>query len=137
MSAFKEEAMEQPNATTTSASGASTQRDANFVVPPVDVLENKEELIVYVDLPGVKKEDITIHLDKDQLLIDALRPTEESRAKPLMTEYRHVNFRRRFALQQGTLEADKVTADLQDGVLRLALPKAARMKPRIIPVTSG
>ena len=56
--------MEQPNATTTSASGASTQREANFVVPPVDVLENKEELIVYVDLPGMKKEDITIHLDK-------------------------------------------------------------------------
>ena len=128
--------MEQPNATTTSASGASTQREANFVVPPVDVLENKEELIVYVDLPGMKKEDITIHLDKDELLIEAYRTSEEQRAKSLMTEYRHVNFRRKFALQQGTVEGDKVTADLQDGVLRLALPKAARMKPRVIPVTS-
>jgi len=128
--------MEPGNTTTTNAPAGGAQRESNFVAPPVDVLENKEELIVYVDLPGVEKEDITIHLDKDQLLIEARRP-EESRTKPLMTEYRHVNFRRRFALQQGTVEADKVSADLQDGVLRLALPKAARMKPRVIPVTSG
>lgn len=126
----------EPN-TTTNASAGAPQRDTNFVVPPVDVLENKEELIVYVELPGVEKDNITIHLDKDQLLIEARRSAEDKPFKSLMTEYRPANYRRRFALQQGTVEADKVTADLQDGVLRLALPKAARMKPRVIPVTSG
>lgn len=129
--------MEQANTSATTASAGGSQREPKFVLPPVDVLENKEELIVYVDLPGVKKDDITIHLDKDQLVIEARRTTEEHSAKTLMTEYRPVNFRRKFALQQGTIETEKVTADLQDGVLRLALPKAARMKPRVIPVTSS
>lgn len=112
------------------------QDQPRFIAPPVDVLENKEELIVYIDLPGVKKDAVSIHIDKDQLLIEAQRAQEES-GKPLMLEYRPLNFRRRFGIQQGTIEVEKVSADLQNGVLRLTLPKAARMKPRVIPVTSG
>lgn len=127
----------EANDTIANASASAAKREANYVVPPVDVLENKEELIVYVDLPGVKKDDVTIHLDKDQLVIEARRSTGESRGKCLMSEYRPVSYRRRFALQQGTVESDRVTADLQGGVLRLALPKAARMKPRVIPVRSS
>lgn len=128
----------QPNAETKNSKVGSTPRESSFAVPAVDVLENKEELVVYIDLPGVKKEDVTIHLDKDQLVIEARRASADANSpKPLMAEYRHVSFRRRFALQQGSIEGDKVTADLQEGVLRLALPKAARMKPRVIPVTSS
>ena len=130
--------METSPTTTNRTATPTKQNESRFVSPPVDVLENKEELIVYIDLPGVKKDDVTINIDKDQLLIEARREQHEIQHRPLMAEYRPVSlFRRRFAIQQGSVEVDKVTADLQNGVLRLALPKAARMKPRVIQVTSG
>ncbi len=118
------------------ASAGAEQR--RFVAPPVDVLENKDELVVYVDVPGVKKDDVSIRIDKDQLVIEARRAAADDTAKrALMTEYRPVSLRRQFAIQQGSIEVDRVTADLQNGVLRLTLPKAARLKPRVIPVTAS
>jgi len=117
------------------ASQESEQR--RFVSPPVDVLENKDELLVLVDVPGVTKENLTIRIDKDQLTIEAERTPAQEEGAPLVTEYREQSLRRRFAITQGSIDVDRVTADLQNGVLRLALPKAAQLKPRLIKITSG
>jgi len=108
-----------------------------FASPPVDVLENKDELVVLVDVPGVTKEKLSIRIDKDQLTIEAERTPDQEQGTPLATEYRAQGLRRRFAITQGSIDIDRVTADLQNGVLRLALPKAAQLKPRVIKVTSG
>lgn len=126
------------SATKTPASTTATEQ-TRFASPPVDVIENKDELVVYVDVPGVKKEDVSIRIDKDQLFIEARRTADDAARgrRPLVTEYRPLSLRRQFAIQQGSIEVDKVTADLQNGVLRLTLPKAARLKPRVIPVTSS
>jgi len=110
---------------------------ARTVLPPVDVLENKDELLVLVELPGVKKDDVAIHVDKEQLTIEGKRSTASASGSALVTEYRALNFRRQFVITPGSVDVDKITADLQNGVLRLTLPKAARMKPRTIAVTSG
>ncbi len=108
-----------------------------FASPPVDVLENKDEILVLVDVPGVKKDNLTIHVDKDQLTIEAERTTAPQQGSALATEYRPLPLRRRFAITQGSVDVDRITAELQNGVLRLTLPKPARMKPRVIKVTSG
>lgn len=99
------------------------------VAPAVDIFENKEELLIIADLPGVAKEDLAIHFDKGQL-------TLEGRLREFGPEEEPFDYRRTFAVPQG-IDAEKISANLQSGVLRLVLPKPAALKPRQIAVTAG
>jgi HSP20 family molecular chaperone IbpA len=97
--------------------------------PPVDIYENKDEILILADVPGVAPEGLTINLDKNQLTIDARRP-EAAKASEA------VEYRRVFVVPHG-IDANKITASLQAGVLRLTLPKPAALKPRQIEVRAG
>ncbi len=99
------------------------------VAPPVDIYENKDEILIVADLPGVATEALTINLDREQLTIDARR--EKGPAGDEAVDYRRV-----FVVPHG-VDADKISAKLQNGVLRLALPKPAALKPRQIAVRTG
>lgn len=98
------------------------------VAPPVDVYENKDEILILADLPGVTKEALSIQLEKSELVITGPRPDLQGE--------RAFDFRRTFGLPQG-IDAEKVSATLQNGVLRVVLPKPSALKPRQIAVTSG
>lgn len=100
----------------------------HHVAPPVDVYENKDEILILADLPGVTKESLSIQLEKSELVITGPRP--DSRGDDAF------DFRRTFVVPQG-IEAEKVTATLQNGVLRVVLPKPSALKPRQIAVTAG
>jgi HSP20 family protein len=97
--------------------------------PPVDIFESKDEILILADVPGVVTDGVTINLDRDQLTIDA------HRASPRTGE-EAFDYRRTFVVPHG-IEADKIAASLQNGVLRLALPKPAALKPRQIEVKAG
>jgi HSP20 family protein len=97
--------------------------------PVVDVFENKDELVILADLPGVAKEDLTVNFDKGQLTIEGHR-------KDFAPEEAPFDYRRSFAIPPG-IDAEKIVAHLQNGVLRLALPKVAAAKPRLIEVKAA
>jgi len=99
------------------------------VAPAVDIFENKEELLIIADLPGVAKEDLSIQFDKGHL-------TLEGRLKSFGPEEEPFDYRRTFVIPQG-VDAEKIAANLQGGVLRVTLPKPATLKPRQIAVTAG
>jgi len=99
------------------------------VAPAVDIFENKEELLILADLPGVLKEDLSINLDKGHL-------TLEGRLRDFGPEEEPFDYRRTFVVPQG-IDAEKISANLQSGVLRLVLPKPAAIKPRPIAVNAG
>ena len=99
------------------------------VLPAVDIFENKDELLILADLPGVTKEDLSISFDKGQL-------TLEGRPREFGLDEEAFDYRRTFVVSQG-IEADKISANLQNGVLRLTLPKPAALKPRQIEVKVG
>jgi HSP20 family protein len=99
------------------------------VLPAVDIFENKDELLIFADLPGVTKEDLSINFDKGQLTLEG-RPGEFGPDEEVF------DYRRTFVVSQG-IEADKISANLQNGVLRLTLPKPAALKPRQIEVKAG
>ncbi len=105
------------------------------VAPPVDIYENADELLVIADLPGVAKDDLKVQLEKNQLRIEGRR-TDVSDGEGLSVEYRAFDFRRTFAVSHG-IDADRIHAELNQGVLHLHLPKAAAAKPRQIAVKSG
>ncbi|HKA90914.1 MAG TPA: Hsp20/alpha crystallin family protein [Haliangiales bacterium] len=105
------------------------------VAPQVDIYENKDELLLIADMPGVAQADLKIHLDEEEITIEG-HPTAAYAATELAREFRQVDYRRSFLLPQGT-DRDKVSADLKGGVLRLHLPKSAAVKPRRIEVKVG
>src|SRR3954454_11462417 len=99
------------------------------VAPAVDIFENKDELLILADLPGVTKEDLSINFDKGHL-------TLEGRLREFGPDEEPFDYRRTFVIPQG-IDAEKISANLQNGVLRVTLPKPAAMKPRQIAVTAG
>jgi HSP20 family protein len=106
------------------------------IAPLVDVYENDQEILLIADLPGVKKEDLRIDLDKDRLTIEARRSNGAAEGVELGAEYRPSDFRRSFLVPRG-IDREKVDAELRAGVLRLSLPRADALKPRTIQVRAG
>ena len=96
--------------------------------PLVDIYENKDEVLIFADVPGVGTDDLGIHMDKDQLTIEARRAATGSEQA--------FDYKRTFVVPRG-IDAEKIAASLQNGVLKLTLPKSAAMKPRQITVTSS
>jgi len=97
--------------------------------PPVDIYENKDEILIVADLPGVVTEDLEVDLDKDHLTILAHRTLPGAGGEAF-------DYTRTFVVPRG-IDADSISANLQNGVLRLALPKPAALKPRQIAVRAG
>jgi HSP20 family molecular chaperone IbpA len=105
------------------------------ISPPVDVYENQDEFMLLMDLPGVGKDNLHIHLEKGQLVLEAERVSPQP-SRVLASEFRGLRFRRAFSVPQD-IDAEKVRAELADGVLRVSLPKSAALKPRRIQVQAG
>ena len=96
------------------------------VAPAVDIFENKDELLILADLPGVQKEDLAIQFDKGHL-------TLEGRLREFGPDEEPFDYRRTFVVPQG-IDAEKIAAKLRNGVLELDLPKVAAARPRKIEV---
>jgi len=108
---------------------------------PVDIYDRGEELIVQAFVPGIHADSLDITIDDGVLTIAGqfpeLYPSDESANWSWYTrELRTGSFQRSFSLPY-KIDVDNVTASVEDGVLRLVLPKAPEAKPRRIPVGSG
>jgi len=110
-------------------------KERPWVAPRVDIYENNDEVLLLADVPGVRKEGLKIHLDKEQLTIEG-HPEDELPGVPLGREFQAMDYRRSFIVPSG-IDAGKISADLRDGVLSLHLPKSERLKPRQIEVKAG
>lgn len=104
--------------------------------PALDLYEDRDELVVKADLPGMKKEDISISLNGDVLTISGERKIERKSgaADACRAERFEGRFSRAFSLP-ATVKADKITAAYADGILSVTLPKAEEAKPKQIPIT--
>jgi HSP20 family protein len=110
---------------------------------PIDVSTTADELLVKASLPGWKPEDVEIAVEGRTLTISG--QTQETREENegdqgyLVREIRRGSFSRSLTLPEG-LEPDKATAEYENGILTLRIPKAEQAKPRqirISPVTNG
>ena len=107
------------------------------IVPAVDIWEDAEGIAMSADLPGVSKENLSIGIDGDTLTIEGTVTLGESaKMQDVYAEVRVARYRRSFVLGSD-LDAEKITANLANGVLELRIPKAEAAKPRRIPVAAG
>lgn len=107
-------------------------RQLPVVAPLVDIYENEDEILLYADMPGVAKEDITVNVDNGKLAISGVRKLKTAGAAN-WEEFGDLEYSRIFSVPQ-TIDVAKVNAELNDGVLRLHLPKSEAAKPREIAI---
>ena len=105
------------------------------IIPSVDIYENNDEILLYADMPGVTKENMTINLENGKLSITGTRRIE-SAGTPQFIEFGSVQFQRTFSVPQG-IDTNKVNAELKEGVLRLHLPKTDAVKLKHIDIKTG
>jgi len=112
--------------------------DKQWYMPNFDVNETEDAYFLSVDLPGVKKDDVTIDLSDNVLTVSGERKHEyETQNKGSRRfEQSYGQFTRSFTLP-AAVDAEKVEANLEDGVLKIALPKSEQTKPHKIQVQSG
>ena len=109
-------------------------RSGCFFRPNVDILENDDELVLLVDVPGAKPDEIDVKFEDGVLTVHAqVEPRQDGDAKYLLHEYGVGDYCRTFRVGEA-VDADKIKADYADGVLTLHLPKAEAIKPRKISV---
>lgn len=103
--------------------------------PAVDIVETENELVLTADVPGVKKDDIDIKLEDGTLTITGSREFESTEKKGgyHRLERSYGSFQRAFALPD-SVDAEKVAASFDNGVLKVVLPKKEMAKPRSIKV---
>jgi len=112
----------------------SGTRSEAALLPPVDVIEDAGGITLYADMPGVAKERVTLRVEDDQLLIEGeMKLTLPSDMQPTHAEVQHARYRRAFTLSK-ELDADKIGAEMNQGVLRVRIPKAAHAQPRRVQV---
>jgi HSP20 family protein len=110
----------------------------NTWAPALDVYEDKDNLIVRAEVPGMKKEQIEISLHDNVLTVSGERRNEKKyEGSQTSREERFFGgFTRSVALEK-QVDANRVKAAYKDGVLTITLPKAEEAKPRQIEIQSN
>jgi HSP20 family protein len=105
-------------------------------VPPVDIAEEQDQIMITAELPGFKPDDIQINMEGNVLTLRGERKFEEEKDR---RNYHRVEraygvFVRSFSLPNN-VDRENVKAEFRDGILELTLPKREEAKPRRIQVT--
>jgi len=115
--------------------GLENFSDTHTTVPRVNVKENKDNFVVEVAAPGMNKKDFKIQLDGNLLTLSSEK-TEQSEEdnkdeKFSRREFSYQSFQRTFTLPKDVVDADKIQAKYENGLLHLEIPKKeeAKVKP--------
>jgi len=111
---------------------------ARMWAPDVDVFQKNNELTVRADLPGLKRDEITVGITDDALTIEGERKHEheEEREGVYRTERSYGSFRRVIPLPEGAM-ADQAKANFKDGVLEITMPAPPSSKGRRLEISEG
>ena len=117
---------------------AGTSTVNSMWAPPVDVFEDKDDIKLVAELPGIKSEDVKISLENNTLTLwgEKKQVAEEKTERVHRYERTYGRFERVFTLPS-TVDPDRIEASFDNGILTVVLPKSERARPREIPVTAG
>ena len=117
--------------------GGETTRPGSVFVPAVDIFENEHEIVLLADMPGVDNKSVDIDLREGRLTLDGkINSPEELKETSVYREFNWGDYYRQFTLSN-VIDQPKITAKMDQGVLRLTLPKVEKAKPQKIQVTAG
>jgi HSP20 family protein len=103
-------------------------------VPTADIYETQDSLVVYLEMPGVNKERVSIRVEDGVLHVEGQLDFERYEGlRPLYTEYNVGHYSRNFRLPN-QIDIGKIEAQMKDGVLIVTLPKVEQARPRTIKI---
>ena len=105
-----------------------------FITPPASVREISDGYTLEIEMPGVKKDGLEISVENNELTIIGRRSLPAVEGTLIHRESRAENFRRMFEIDP-SIDADKISAKIDQGLVTLTLPKAEHVKPRKITVS--
>ena len=111
-------------------------RNVKTFVPRVDIYETKEALFLIADMPGVDEKTVDVELEKNILTISGR--VENGKVKDyslVFSEYEVGDYERSFTVSD-EIDREKIKAMVKQGVLRLELPKAEKVKPKKIAISA-
>src|SRR5712675_596903 len=111
---------------------------ASSFAPAVDVYEDEHKVTLKIEVPGIDEKDIDVRIENNTLTVHGERKIEkeEKEENYRRVERQYGSFTRTFTLPT-TVDGDKVIANYDKGVLKIALPKKAEAKPKQIKVNVG
>ena len=119
------------------ASPAEQTTPGLVFTPAVDIFETEKEITLLADMPGAKADDLIIDLRDNTLTLTVdITPDDDSNEENLLKEYETGRYYRQFTLGE-LINQENIDAKLNDGVLRLTLPKIEKAAPKKITVKAG
>jgi HSP20 family protein len=113
------------------------QRALPRIRPATDILEREDGFHIFMDMPGVSKDDLHIDLNENELTIRAENKVDSKEgAKDLHMEFGGVEYFRNFTISD-VVDREKINASFKNGVLELYMPKAEKAKPKRIEIKSA
>ncbi|MBV8214781.1 MAG: Hsp20/alpha crystallin family protein [Verrucomicrobia bacterium] len=102
-----------------------------YATPLVDVLSTEESVVLRAEMAGVDKSGVEITVEDGNLVLVGHRVPSDIGGEPIYVERTPVDYRRVYELDP-SIDTDKITARVVDGILTVTLPKTERVKPRKI-----
>jgi len=109
-------------------------RRVQYGQPRASIDEASNEYLLELEMPGVTKEGLTVHVENNELVVVGERSPHDLPGEVIHREIRPQSYKRVFELDPA-IDSSKISARLEHGVVRIALPKAAEGRPRRIEVT--
>ncbi len=122
-----------PSRSENRAGNESVVEERRYLSPRVNIFETKDAYFLEAEMPGVTKDGLEVLLEGNGLTIVGHRQTSVAGADLVYRESRPRDFRREFVLDPA-IDAGKINARIEQGVLTLVLPKTEKVKPRKITV---
>lgn len=116
---------------------AQQEKRYPLVRPATDIIEREDGFHIFMDLPGVRREDLVIDLHDNELKVSgkAVHPTQV-KGETLAMEFTSGEYTRTFTLSDAVNRAN-IKASMRNGVLELHLPKAEKLQPKRIEIQAG
>lgn len=135
MSDTTELAGREPSAVSHAGTQATGRRET--ITPPVDIFEDAQGVTLWADLPGVPRDKLNVQVHDNRLVIEAEAVVPVASGLRLQhAEVREPRFARSFVLSPD-FDSSRIEANLQQGVLRLTIPRREEARPRRIEVRTG
>ena len=113
-----------------------SERERFLFSPPIDIFETEEGLVLHADLPGVSIKTLELQVQDNKLtLFGRVHPVVPPEARTVHQEYGVGDFLRSFILSD-EVDHERITATMNNGVLKVVLPKAPKPKSRRIEVNA-
>jgi HSP20 family protein len=111
----------------------SNYADTNTTLPAVNIRENKDEFMIDVAAPGMKKDQFDVNYENGRLTISSEKKEEKKEDKKdtyTRREFSYMSFQRSFTIPENLVDGEKIKATYNEGILHISLPKREEIKPK-------